>query len=167
MNLIFISHISFIEWCSMSPVFMEIESIPFHSCCQYYIIIIMLLMCLVFNGINNWLHPIQFILIHILCIGKHVVFTIRSVCKWCLHSQLGAFIQQFIRSFNFLSDHFIHSSFLLFNIRGEKNFVALRLPVAFSVFFFVFIPNATAAKSSYDLLKAADFFLVQKRDVNH
>lgn len=97
MNLIFINRRSFTEWYTMSPVFMEIESIPFHFCCQYYIIIIiMLLMCLVFNGINNWLHPIQFISIHILCIGKHVVFTIRGVCKWCLHSQLGASVQQFI-----------------------------------------------------------------------
>lgn len=145
---------------------MEIELIPFHSCCQYYIIIIiMLLMCLVFNGINNWLRPIQFILIHILCIGKHVVCTICSVCKWCLHSQLGASVQQFVWSFIF----FIRFILLFFSstFGEEKNFVALRLLVAFSVFFFVFIPNATVPKSSYDLLNAAYFFLVQKRDVNH
>lgn len=104
-----------------------------------FIIIIMLLMCLVFNGINNWLHPIQFILIHILCIGKHRVFTIRSVCKWCLHSQLGASVQQFIWSFNFCIRWFYSFFFSSLRHSGrKKNLLSHWDCWLLSLFYFLF-----------------------------
>lgn len=66
------------------------------------------------------MHPIQFISIYILCIGKHVVLTIRSVCKWCLHSQLGASVQQFIWSFNFFIRWFYSFFFSSLRHSGRK-----------------------------------------------
>lgn len=58
----------------------------------------------------------------------------------------------------FLSDDFIHSSFHLFDIRGEKNFVALRLLVAFSVLFFCFHTKCYRSRIFIRFIKCGIFF---------